>query len=188
MSAFRLLQAPTIAWPRQTHSSGLHEPAPASLGPRGPPQLLGALLARARSSSSSALSLDLVARPCPRHGPQSLADGFRPLVQTPPEARSPWAGRGRRWAARALRPDEPPDAGALDQRQALRWQRKLDQRQAAPATGACAREGRAVAWRQLPRALTLRPRHGPDIDRGSDRGNPHRGMSQGGRTAFRLRR
>jgi hypothetical protein len=46
----------------------------------------------------------------------------------------------------SLRPDEPPDAGAA---------------QAAPgappaagarsATGACAREGRAIPWRQLPR-------------------------------------
>ena len=67
----------------------------------------------------------------------------------------------------SLRPDEPPDAGAFDQRQALRRPAG-----APPATGACAREGRTIPWRQLPR---MRQR--------SDRG-----MLQGGWTAVRLGR
>jgi hypothetical protein len=42
-------------------------------------------------------------RPCPRHGPQSLADGFRPLAHPPsggPKGSSPFDG--------SLRPEEPP--------------------------------------------------------------------------------
>jgi hypothetical protein len=61
----------------------------------------GALPGPARLSSSSALSLDPAPRACLRHGPQSLANGFRPLVQARPSGR--------------------PTPGQLDQRQALRW-------------------------------------------------------------------
>ena len=67
----------------------------------------------------------LPARPCrstarPRHGPQSLADGFRPLFNRPrsPKGSSPVDG--------SLRPDEPPEAlRPLDQRQALRRRKEL---------------------------------------------------------------
>jgi hypothetical protein len=66
----------------------------------------GALPGPARLSSSSALSLDrLSSRRCSRHGPQSLADGFRPLVQARPSGR--------------------PTPGQLDQRQALLRQQEL---------------------------------------------------------------
>ena len=112
--------------------------------------------------------LGLVARPAHALATVLRASltGFRPLAQTrqrSPEGSSPFDG--------SLRPDEPPDAGAARPAPGAR-RRQARQRQALAPAGACAREGRAIPWRQLPR---MRQR--------SDRG-----MSQGGWTAVRLGR
>jgi hypothetical protein len=64
----------------------------------------GALPGRLRSSSSSPCSL--TACPCPRHGPQSLADGLRPLAQT--RQRSPEGLKPVRRFAPAGRPTLGP--------------------------------------------------------------------------------
>jgi hypothetical protein len=141
--------------------------ASARAGPPGPEE------ARCRPGpvrpSNSALALDrLLPYPCPRRGPQSLADGFRLLAQTcqrSPKGSSPFDG--------SLRPDEPPDAGAAStSARRSAGGRSSSSGRRAPAAGACAREGRAIPSRQLPR---MRQR--------SDRG-----MSQGEWTAVRLGR
>jgi hypothetical protein len=114
----------------------------------------------------------LPARPCrsPMPSPQSSEPRRRAEhLPKPPSGRlkgsSPFDG--------SLWPDEPPDAGPLEQRQVLDQRQKPRPAAGAPsATGACAMESRGIPWRQLPR---MRQR--------SDRG-----MSQGGWTAVRLGR
>ena len=125
--------------------------------------------ARPRSSSSLALRLECLPL---AHAPVTVRrasltgfDRSPKPGQRPPDP-SPFDG--------SPRPDEPPDATASSThaRRAPPTVRSRPGPGAPPATGACAREGRAISSRQLPR---MRQR--------SDRG-----ISQDGWTAIRLGR
>jgi hypothetical protein len=100
--------------------------------------------------------LGLVARPCPRHGPQSLADG---LVACPTRPAVAWRLKPIR---RLAPPDDPPDAGAS----------RPIARRFASATRDSTSAGRSGSARRLrqgrqgdtveaiaPDAATLRSRH-----------------------------
>ena len=97
-------------WPPRARASETSTPRAAR--PRG-----GALPA-----PPIVVQLGLVARPCPRHGPQSLADGFRPLAQT--RQRSP-EGLKPRSTARSGPMSRPTPGAALDHPQALRRRQEL---------------------------------------------------------------